>query len=576
MAVRSRVLLLALAVLAVYSPSLSGGFLSVDDGKMIDHLANTDFSWRQLFAVGGNLYYRPLLMLTFWFDKWAWGLEPSFMHLENVLLHLGNGLLVYALAARVYAAYRPTDAGLRLLPLVCALLFALHPVNTESVNWVSGRTDLLATFFVLAALLLLLRARECDSAALAFTALVLMVCGVISKEVTIFFIPPAAWLLWRWPQPGWNQPRPHKALWVFTLPFLCAVVFYGVRRWWKFGLDDPAFNYIANSYRYDLIDTVRVSLKVIGFYGKKLFFPWPLNFAITNVSNYYVVVGILAVIGTVMLLRRRQLCCDLLTTAIYLLSPAVLIALTAVAWTNLAERYLYLPAAFFVVGLLSSLLLTRPAARCRRYLLPAFLLVLVSFGTATAQRNRLWADPVAFYQDLVAKSPNYAPAHNELALALKEAKRFGEAREHLLIAQRLTPPERYPQPALNEVLVLIESNAFEQAHDRLDALLVDIPQAPTAVLETSAKFYEALGSKSLSPERQENVMEQLRAILVELHRRTGDPFLSYRLGKFMLTRGDDRAAADYFAEAARYAPKGAHYKQAAEKLAARLTPKTGE
>src|SRR5690242_10177233 len=74
------------------------------------------------------------------------------MHLENVLFHLLNVLLLFAVARR----YAPEQEGRPpLLALTAALLFALHPINAEAVNWISGRSDLIACFFVLLSAFLL-------------------------------------------------------------------------------------------------------------------------------------------------------------------------------------------------------------------------------------------------------------------------------------------------------------------------------------------------------------------------------------------------------------------------------------
>ncbi len=82
-------------------------------------------------------------------DKFIWGLEESFMHLENIFFHLANTLLVYAVARRAadYLTNTIPSCTVR-----AALFFAIHPLNTEVVNWISGRTDLLAGFFLFLAM----------------------------------------------------------------------------------------------------------------------------------------------------------------------------------------------------------------------------------------------------------------------------------------------------------------------------------------------------------------------------------------------------------------------------------------
>ena len=90
-------------------------------------------------------YYRPLNRATYLFDYRVAGMNPAWYHGVNILIHLGNVILLYLLSIRLlrnwYAA------------LVAALLFAVHPVNSEAVNFISARNTLLALFFSLASLL---------------------------------------------------------------------------------------------------------------------------------------------------------------------------------------------------------------------------------------------------------------------------------------------------------------------------------------------------------------------------------------------------------------------------------------
>ena len=171
---------------------LFGKVNSVDDFKMLTHLQNTThFGLKEMFWPGGGFYYRPFLRLTLWIDKVLWGLEPSFMHLENVLIHALNTVLVMLLAQKVFSAMelkRPE------LPLLSALIFALHPINTESINWISGRTDPLATIFILTAVLVLVIGLERQSKLLVFGASLIFCGGVLSKEMMVFFWPAGLFL----------------------------------------------------------------------------------------------------------------------------------------------------------------------------------------------------------------------------------------------------------------------------------------------------------------------------------------------------------------------------------------------
>ncbi|MGH7350304.1 MAG: hypothetical protein ACREI6_09805, partial [Candidatus Rokuibacteriota bacterium] len=122
-------------------------------------------------------YYRPLVTLTFFLDMQVWGLRPFGFHLTNVLAHAAVTLAVLAVARRA--------TGGELAAAICALVFALHPLHTESVSFVSGRTDVIATLFFLLALLAYDRGRDRERRVLAAWSLGAYLLALLAKEVAI-------------------------------------------------------------------------------------------------------------------------------------------------------------------------------------------------------------------------------------------------------------------------------------------------------------------------------------------------------------------------------------------------------
>mgnify|MGYP001072320775 CR=1 FL=1 len=185
--------LLLFVVLGIFYPALFGEFNTVDDQKLINRILNMDsYDWGNRLRPGSSFYYRPLLVWTYYLDKQLWGLDAGFMHLVNMLLHAVNATLVFFVARRAGTAL---FGVVGLLPLAAALLFALHPITTESVNWISGRTDVLATTFVLLTVMLLIRAIESQHSGWALGAALVFIAGIMSKEVVLFFLPVGCYLL---------------------------------------------------------------------------------------------------------------------------------------------------------------------------------------------------------------------------------------------------------------------------------------------------------------------------------------------------------------------------------------------
>lgn len=147
------------ATCLIYLPTLSSGFLW-DDIQLISHPLRVG-SNPYAFFFGGGVYYRPLIHLSMNFDYSIWHLNPVGYHITNIALHTANSILVFFLCLSLFRfgfaqlKERPPELNNQIkiiaTSLLAAVLFALHPIHTESVAWISGRTDVLATFFFLLA-----------------------------------------------------------------------------------------------------------------------------------------------------------------------------------------------------------------------------------------------------------------------------------------------------------------------------------------------------------------------------------------------------------------------------------------
>src|SRR6266568_1030350 len=183
---RYQILFITLAVFEIFLPSILAALCFVDDVQMFKGLLQMhDWNLKNVFTPGG-IYYRPLISLSFILDKEFWLLNERIMHLENVLLHLLNMVLVYYLALTLLPDHEKEES---LLPLTAALCFGLHPINTEAVNWISGRTDVMAGTFVLLSALYLIKFRQENKKLFLVVSSLALLLGVLSKEVAVALIP---------------------------------------------------------------------------------------------------------------------------------------------------------------------------------------------------------------------------------------------------------------------------------------------------------------------------------------------------------------------------------------------------
>lgn len=193
---------LVFVTILLYLPSLSSGFVSLDDYMyVVDNEAVRNPSWESVGRFFGEVlspttvegYYQPLAMTSLMIDAWLAGgdgLNPFYYHLTNVILHGVCGGLAYCLFRMLF--------GRRAVATIGALLFLAHPAQVESVAWISQRKSVVAMCFALACLMAYVRyARSGRWSMLALCA-VLMALGNLAKPI-VMPLPVVLVLLDFWP-----------------------------------------------------------------------------------------------------------------------------------------------------------------------------------------------------------------------------------------------------------------------------------------------------------------------------------------------------------------------------------------
>ncbi|MBM4079484.1 MAG: tetratricopeptide repeat protein [Planctomycetes bacterium] len=392
--------LLAIAALAYFN-AVSDVFVYDDDLFVGDNVAirswrNAPMVLRPSFYVERALAYRPLVMLSYFWDYSLWGLRERGFHFTNFAVHGINAILVLLLAQR---------AGLsRGVSLVGALAFALHPVQAEAVNGVAFREEMLCLLFVLCAALFSSAPRRWPLAALA------VIFAALSKETGVLAVPLA---ITAYHVLGTGKPAPRASRpWLISLAAI-AFALAPIILWslWKLlpesgapavdmSLSDPAA-LIPVLARYAGLAAVPHGLSVD--HGLR---PAQLTFG-SALGMTVLLGGLMA--GAAWARGQRVLRFGLVWLAVMAI-PLLVSAFTPIP---VAERRMY--GAIVGFGLLASWVgsqrLAIPKARAAT---AVFCLMLISFAALTTARNNAWRGSHALWRSAVATSPNSYRARNNL------------------------------------------------------------------------------------------------------------------------------------------------------------------
>ncbi len=438
-----------IAVLAAYAPALGGQFLWDDSflvkGNLLirSPLFCLEAFRHTLFNDESN-FYRPAQTLTYILDYWCWDLEPYGYHLTNTLIHAGNALLLFLLLRRALAAVVPSpavpvEARRRLTDRMAfglALLWALHPVHSAAVAYISGRADSLAMGFCLAAWLACERALDSTRTAprlgWASGAFACLLLGLCSKEIAfVWLVLFGFWLFALRPDPVPDAPRSGRRarLAVAGGGLVALGCYLCLRHLPPPPPPVPPFPVLPPKWL--------LMLRALGDYAGLLLFPHRLHmerqvFAAPGLGSpespaFYLTLAVggalllvafaagVCLPGRGRLLRR----CGAGWFLIGFLPVSNLFALNA----SVAEHWLYLPSIGFLL-FLAGVALDLPWGRLAAARLPvgpvACALVILaagSLGGRTWLRAHDWTDRLTFYQQTIRDGGDVPRAREGLALA---------------------------------------------------------------------------------------------------------------------------------------------------------------
>jgi Tfp pilus assembly protein PilF len=452
--------IIGLLVTLVYLPSFSGGFI-LDDHDLIEnnpyirepHSVISYFSQEDGIVQSENRpdehtgYYRPLANLTYRLDYMLWGMKPQGFRATNLVLHVLTSFLLYSFIVLL--------AHDRQTAFWASLLYAVHPVNTEAVSWVSGRNNILVTLFFLSSLYFYIKRWE-GAGNLSFMASVLFcVLAILSKEFGLLILP-CIFLYHRFLTKRKGRVRDEI---ISYLPFLLLGIGYFVLRKMVTG------GWLTPSEPGNLWERIYFFPYLIAWNLKLIFFPYNLHNFIVHYPSDYVNWQVLAGFLCVALLslfvwkmwKNRLVTFSVLSFHVALFPILNIVHTSAV--TLVSMRWLYVPMIFVSLGVTQAI--KKPMKINPMFTMSILCSIILYLGTYSYVLNRcLWKDEASFFRQEVVRFDNFFHAGG-MAEHLLDKKDFVNAERYFQIAAKKYP--RVSKNYINYSALLLNTNRPQAA-----------------------------------------------------------------------------------------------------------------
>jgi len=438
--------LLVVTVCLAYSRVWHAGFIWDDD----DHLTNNPciigpLGFSHIWTSSAAVYY-PLVLSSFWIQHAIWGLNPLPFHVVTVLLHAASAVLLWVVLQRL--GVRGAWLG--------AALWALHPVQVESVAWITEQKNTQSCLLYLLSIYFFLRWRNlCAATALSnsgrsffyLLSLVSAALGILSKTSTVM-LPIVLCLLWWWEERKWSWGWLMK-----LLPFFLISLGSGLWTVWEQKYHSGA---IGGNWELDYVHRLIIAGKVPWFYLAKLIWPHPLVFIYPKwVNNPMQPMSWLPLIGLFISLfllwsarSSRWGRASFLTATYFLVSLFPVMGFFNVYFF----RYSYVGDHFQYLASIGPLSLAGAAitsgvgglVQDRRWVLPFIAsMILLSLGTLSWKQCRHYADAASIWRETLIWNPSCALANNNLGTILLHDGKVDESISHFKKAIEGEPTDPY-------------------------------------------------------------------------------------------------------------------------------------
>ncbi|MFN3551224.1 MAG: tetratricopeptide repeat protein [Endomicrobiia bacterium] len=471
-----QLIFISIITFIVYSNVIDGKFLFDDEHFILRNVYITDWKYiKNIFfsniTSGAGLkdnFYRPLSTFIWLIINKTFGLNNKIFHIINILFHITNALLIYLTIFKIF--------NTKTIAFLASLFFALHPVNTEAVCYISGLGDPLSFVFVLLCIYLYILLREKNNSTKIFIFIISNILAILSKERGVvlpallviteiyFSIKEKKTLLY-------FLKNKSYLLTIYIFSSLLSILWF-ISRLTIFNFQNT-FNFfrLPNVYSQNLYVRIFTFLNAFTEYLKLIIKPYPLYMERTlpvflNFFNLKVIFGfsliiLIMILSIIKLKKYPEIFYSFGWFLICLLPTSGIIPINAL----FMEHWLYF--SMFGVCIFISLLLKN-----YNWLKIFISFVLIIFAILTYEQTFIWLEPYTFFKHILKYNPNSVAANNNFAMAAVEKGELETAIFHYKKAISLD--DTFPQPHHNLARIYVSLGEINQAIEEYNkALKID-------------------------------------------------------------------------------------------------------
>ncbi len=419
--------IILLLTIIIYSNSIKNDFINTYDDK--EYIIDNNFiksvsadAVKTIFTKYQVANYHPLTTLSWAIEYNLFGLNPKPYHIDNLILHLLNIILVFQL---IFMLTKRNETS-----IIAALLFAVHPMHVESVTWLSERKDVLYAFFYLCSVIsYILFISKNKKAGFYVLSLVFYLLSAFSKSAAIT-LPIVLLII------DYYYSRLNIKTAIEKAPFFAISIIFGVVAM----IAQRSVGAVNQLYDFNLVDKVFMFFYSIWYYFASFFAPY--NFAIIHYyphkvngllpAIYYI--SPLLILALVLIISLKLKFVDMkfkkdliFGLSFFLVGLLLIVQFIPLGPAIVSERYSYIP--YIGLGLIIGQLYCKFADKkavnsifAFRFLLFAFV---IFFSISTYSRNKVWKNSLTLFNDLANKYPdsdmgNYSAGYANVKFGMYE------------------------------------------------------------------------------------------------------------------------------------------------------------